>query len=315
MQAFNALTIQTLGRHLQKPLLAVMAASLLCAPGFAAQAVTATPAKLPTQSTPAQPAAPVEDTAPVASPAKADNGLPPEEHAVPKAQIDEQKLAVAKELTNWLNHTLADKKVLVAVVAREGGEATKKHDKTGMGHAGLAVYDPRAQSYIIYNLVNTQLGKDPEASIWRSGPVDFFYGQKGYNKEALILIPDATTQARMYEAIITGKYKQLFLTNDYNLLSSASSTTSLNCNKWLLMNIVAARIDDYNSYNVLGVIGNRYEAGEIKINAIERQFVKNKPTVRASEIPTFGPIKTVTVESLYRSDIFTEKAFYSGQKI
>lgn len=226
-------------------------------------------------------------------------------------KIDQQKLEVAKELSIWLNKTLQQKKALVAVIAREGGEETKKHDATGMGHAGLAVYDPRAQSWIIYNLLNNVQGKEPKGSIWRSGPVDFFYGQKGYTKNALLMIPDEITQERMYSAILDGRYKRLFFTDHYNLLSAPASDSSLNCNKWLLMNIAAARMDSYEPFAVLAQIEEGFAPGEIRLNVIERQFAKGKPTVRGSEVPAFGPIHTVTVESLYRSDLFGEKLYYA----
>lgn len=233
----------------------------------------------------------------------------------PKPAVDEQKLQTAKELTDWLNHTLQEKHALVAVVGRQGSNQTKKQDKTGMGHAGLAVYDPRAQSWIIYNLLNEAQGSDPKSSLWRTAPLDFFYGQKSDEKDALILIPDETTQQRMYEAILDGRYKKLFFTGNYNLLSAPASTASLNCNKWLLLNIVAARIDNYEPTSVLDMIRQGFEPGQIHLSPLERMMLKSKPTIRVGELPAFGPIETVTVESLYRSDMFTDKLFYSGRKL
>lgn len=229
--------------------------------------------------------------------------------------IDTRKLEIAKELTDWVNNTLQQKKALVAVVGRQGSPQTKKQDKTGMGHAGLAVYDPRAQSWIIYNLLNTTTGHHPKGEIWRTAPVDFFYAQKGYEKDALLLIPDAVTQQRMYEAILNGNYQQLFYTSNYNLLSIYDSPHSLNCNKWLLMNLAAARIDDYNPVKVLNVIHTGFRPAKVNLNFIERQIAQNKPNIRWDELPENGPYETVTVESLYRSDLFSEKLFYSGRQL
>jgi hypothetical protein len=236
----------------------------------------------------------------------------PLEHRTP---IDAQKLQIAKELTDWLNRTLQEKKAFVAIVGRQGSSQSKKQDKTGMGHAGLAVYDPRAQSWIIYNLLNDLSDKTPKGGLWRTAPLDFFYGQKDYEKDALILIPDEITQQRMYEAILNGKYKKLFFTDRYNLLSAADSTSSLNCNKWLLLNVVAARIDDYDPVRVLSAIHKGFEPGTIRMNFLERQVVKGKANVQADEIPAFGPIQTVTVESLYRSDMFPQQLFFSGRQL
>ena len=248
-----------------------------------------------------------------AAPDVAGNQTP---HAVAKAkaanQIDEPKLAIAKDLTQWLQNTLADKKALVAVVARKGGPDAKKHDATGMAHSGIAVYDPRAKTWIIYNLLN-EGGTPPQAALWRTAPLDFFYGQTGYDKDALVLIPDAVTQQRMYEAVLNGNYKKLQFTPTYNLLSSFDSPSSLNCNKWILMNLAAARQDNYQPKVVLQAIKTGYTPGQIKLNPIEKAVVRKKANVVASELPASGPIQTVTVESLYKSGMFTDKVFYSGK--
>jgi hypothetical protein len=229
--------------------------------------------------------------------------------------IDAKKLQLAKDLTDWLNYTLQEKKTLVAVVGRQGSPQTKKQDKTGMGHAGLAVYDPRAKSWIIYNLLNTTTGSQPKGEIWRTAPLDFFYAQKGYEKDALLLIPDTVTQQRMYEAILNGNYQRLFYTDDYNLLSIYDSPHSLNCNKWLLMNIAAARIDEYDPVKVLNAIHLGFKPAKVNLNFIERQMAQKKPNIRWDELPANGPYETVTVESFYRSDLFTEKLFYSGRQL
>lgn len=259
-----------------------------------------------------------EAAVPANAPAQSIDGNPvqaPEPTQEEQNKIDAQKLQIAKDLTDWLNHTLQEKQALVAIVGRNGSTQTKQQDQTGMGHAGLAVYDPRAQSWLVYNLLNDTRDKAPQGSVWRTAPLDFFYGQKGYEKDALILIPDKTTQQRIYESILNGIYKKLYLTRRYNLLSPPDTAYSLNCNKWLLLNVVAARIDNYDPQTVLNTIHKGFEPATIHLNPIERQFAKGKPTILANEVPTFGPIKTVTVESLYRSDLFTDKLFYSGRSL
>lgn len=233
------------------------------------------------------------------------------------SQIDEKKLQIAKDLTSWLQDTLQSKQALVAVVARKGGDDVKKHDKTGMAHSGLAVYDPRAQTWIIYNLLNEnkQDVSEPVSSIWRTAPLDFFYGQTGYEKDALVLIPDKDTQQRIYEAILTGNYKKIHFTDKYNLLSIYDSNQSLNCNKWILMNITAARIDDNDIPNILKAIHDGFEPGFIHLNPIEKVVVRKKRNVRPDELPSKGSIQTVTIESFYRSSLFEDKIFYSGQTL
>ena len=235
-----------------------------------------------------------------------------------KPAIDAKKLALAKELTAWMQATLQEKKALVAVVARKGGEDVKKHDKTGMAHTGLAVYDPRAQTWLIYNLV--QETKKPDSppgpateSIWRTAPLDFYYGQTGYDKEALLLIPDIETQQRVYEAILNGNYKKLNAVKTYNLLSPYDSVTSLNCNKWLLFNLAAARMDNYDPVAVAASVHTGFQPGELRLSPLEEFFVRRKSNVILDELPTHPPIQTVTVESLYRSNLFQDKLFYSGK--
>ena len=231
-------------------------------------------------------------------------------------KVDTAKLENAKELTIWLNKTLQEKKALVAIVARMGGPDVVKHDKTGMAHSGLAIYDPRAQTWILYNLVNKNSQARPSLStLYRTAPLDFFYGQTGYKKNALILIPDQSTQKRIYEAILTGQYKKLFFTDKYNLLSVFNSDQSLNCNKWLLLNIVAARIDNYDINAVLDAITQGFEPGLIRLSGIEKMFAKKKPNIRPNEMPSgSAPIKTVTIQSLYDSNLFTDKLFYTDSQ-
>ena len=237
--------------------------------------------------------------------------------ATAHSAIDQPKLDTAKKLTDWLQDTLQKNQTLVAVVSRKGGDDVKKHDFTGMAHSGLAVYDPRAKTWLIYNLLNdahSNAQGNPQGAIWQTAPLDFFYGQTGYDENALLLIPDTETQKRLYEAFITGTYKKLMFTQSYNLLSAYNTPDSLNCNKWILMNIVAARIDDYTPTKVLDTITKGFEPGLIRLNAVERLFVKKKVSVRANEIARFGssPIQTVTVQSFYQSNLFAQKLYYAG---
>lgn len=231
------------------------------------------------------------------------------------ANVDQAKLQNAKDLTDWLQKTLQQKQSLVAVVARKGGEDVKKHDATGMAHAGIAVYDPRAQTWLLYNLLNDSKTGEALSGIWRTAPLDFFYGQTGYEKDALVMLPDVETQQRLYEAILNGNYKKLHFTPKYNLLSKFDSPSSLNCTKWILMNLAAARIDDYNAPAVLNAIREGFSPGKLYLNGIEKFVISQKPNVRSNELPHRGPVEMVTIESLYRSPLFQEKLFYSGKSL
>jgi hypothetical protein len=236
----------------------------------------------------------------------------PDETAEQVSQLDTQKLDNSKKLTSWVQDTLGKDKTLIAVITRKGGPDVLKHDRTGMAHSGIAVYDPRIQTWIVYNLVNSVKGASPKSVLYRTALIDFFYGQTGYETEALLLIPDKPTQDRMYKAFLEGKHRELFFTDNYNLLSPYNNATSLNCNKWILMNIVAARIDNYNPDAILDAIEDGFEPGYINLSAIEFMFAKKKNNVRGYELRSKN-IPTVTVESFYDSDLFHQKLFYSGK--
>lgn len=223
--------------------------------------------------------------------------------------IDQQKLVVAKHLTHWLQQTLLERKAIVAVVARKGGKDLKGRDRTGMAHSGLAVYDPRAQTWILYQILKSSASTEPVAELWRMAPLDFFYGQTGYEENALVLIPEAETQQRIYDSILSGRAWRLAFTRKYNLLSKYDGHESLNCNKWVLMTIAAARTDNYDTDQVLTTIHNGFKPGRLRMNFIEKHVVKCKPNVRKDELPLAGAIETVTPQSLYESDLFEERIF------
>ena len=225
------------------------------------------------------------------------------------ATLDQQKLEVAKHLTDWMQSKLQSEKALVAVVSRKGGKDLKSRDKTGMAHSGLAVYDPRAQSWILYQILNVSKYDTAVAELWRSAPVNFFYGQTGYEENALILIPDEETQKRIYSSVLNGDAWKMAFTPNYNLLSKYDSNTSLNCNKWILMTIAAARTDDYDPDHVLNDIRKGFEPAKLHLNFIEKEVAKRKPNVRRAELPRFGSVETVTPESLLSSGLFQKHFF------
>jgi hypothetical protein len=123
--------------------------------------------------------------------------------AAAKTVVDEPKLAIARSLTDSVQKLLQQRRAVVAVVSRMGGQDAKRHDFTGMAHSGIAAYDPRAQSWIVYSLQNEMTSGFPHATIWRTALLDFFYAQTGYGKRSLVLIPDNTTQQRIYRLFST----------------------------------------------------------------------------------------------------------------
>lgn len=153
------------------------------------------------------------------------------------------------------------------------------------------------------------------AQVWRSEPLDFFYEQPVNKRDALIMIPSEDVQKRLRDGILSGRYKKLYFTPKYNLVSEPHSESSLNCNKWILMNLMAAQRDDYCHTKILKAIKDGFKPGRIMMNPLLRPIAKIHPTIRSEEVPVYGPINTVTVESLYRTDLFPHKEFFVPREL
>lgn len=247
-------------------------------------------------------------------------GAPPlEDFAEPVFQMvkktDAEKLSVAQELSDWLENTLRQKEAKVAVISRNGTDRVQQYDETGMLHTGLAVHCPQDQTWHVYNLINHIHGPEPQAGIWKSNLVDFFYEQPGNKKDALVLIPPKDIQETMWNAFQTGQYKSLYFTRDYNMVSVPHTTRSLNCTKWSLMNIIAARIRNYDPTAVLKAIQETFKPGVLEVHPVVRPFVKRQPFILQDEVPVWEPVHTVTVGSLYHSGLFSEKHFYNKREL
>jgi hypothetical protein len=156
---------------------------------------------------------------------------------------------------------------------------------------------------------------NPRAQVWRSEPLEFFYEQPVAKKDALVMIPPADVQARLRDGILSGRYKKLYFTPNYNLVSQPHTSTSLNCNKWVLMNVMAAKQEDYTHTTILKVIEQCFKPGRIMMSPFLRPFAKIHPTILGSEVPVYGPINTVTVDSLYHSGLFPDKEFCAPRAI
>jgi len=153
------------------------------------------------------------------------------------------------------------------------------------------------------------------AQVWRSEPLEFFYEQPIHKRDALIMVPSEDVQKRLRDGILSGRYKKLYFTPKYNLVSEPHTANSLNCNKWVLMNLMAAQRDDYCHTKILKAIQDGFKPGRIMMNPLLRPIAKIHPTIRGEEVPVYGPINTVTVESLYRTDLFPHKEFFVPREL
>lgn len=232
--------------------------------------------------------------------------IPPQESVL---GINPRKREVAKQIADWIQSTLKSENAQVAIVARQGGLQHKKYDKTGMLHTGIAMYHPREQQWKIYNLVDRPMMGQSVCDVQWAEPEDFFAQQGGYKKDALVMLPSPAVQQRMQKALLNGDYRKLVFTPDYNLVSAPDSATSLNCNKWVLLNVLAAKNDHYEPKKLLKEIRENYRPGQIDVHPIVRLFAAQQPKIKASEVPWIAPIQTVTVESLFNSGLFEKSHF------
>ncbi len=225
-----------------------------------------------------------------------------------------RKVDVAQQLARWMEDTLAQEGAILAVVARQGGLQHKKYDRTGMLHTGLVIWHPQEKRWKIYNLIDRPQGRGTRCDVQWTEPVDFFIQQGGRQKEALLMIPDRILQARMRAALLNGDAARLSFTSDYNIISPPHSETSLNCNKWVLLNLLAAQMQTYEPKHLLDVIKREYKPGQIQVHPLARLFAKHQSRVKASEVPWLAPIETVTVQSLCDSGLFEKALFCSASQ-
>lgn len=160
---------------------------------------------------------------------------------------------------------------------------------------------------------------NPPAKIWCSDPVDFFY-DGGEKRDALLLIPSREIQERLRKAIHNGQYQKLHFTPKYNLVSEPHSNASLNCNKWVLMNLIAAQHNNYHHQSILDIIKSDFRPGHISMNPLIRFLVVRMHRVLSTalpsdEIPLYGPIHTIQIKNLYHQGNFEDKIFFIPRKL
>lgn len=246
----------------------------------------------------------------IGAPPKPIKGEPPMESV---DKTNPEKLEAARDLSQWLTSTLEAKGIKAAVIARLGNKEVHQHDKTGMAHSGIVVFNEHDKQWQIYNLINDVKDEEPVAHLFRSTPEDFFYGQSSTKKDALLLIPEKADQQKLKESMQNGDYKKMYFTQDYNLITAPDTMRSLNCNKWALMTLMAAKSGNHQPEVILDKINEEFVPGLIRVNPMIRPFAKQRPTILKDEVPIWDHIYTVTIESLHNSKLFPEKLFRSGK--
>ncbi|MBX2868634.1 MAG: DUF2145 domain-containing protein [Acidiferrobacterales bacterium] len=145
--------------------------------------------------------------------------------------------------------TLASKRAIVALVARNGRPPKNLPEGVRYTHVGFAVYseiqleDGNSQrGYAFHNLY--QLPEQPDRSeIVVDFAMDFFAGAS--EMKAGILIPTPALQKRLYEAIVNNGYHE-FHNPRYSAISNPFDTRYQNCTEFV-MNVTQSAIHQTSS--------------------------------------------------------------------
>ncbi|WMU93356.1 hypothetical protein EMOOHJMP_00163 [Microcystis phage MaAM05] len=238
-------------------------------------------------------------------------------HQPPQEQVRlerPRKVLVATQLAQWMERVLEQDKIQLAVVTRQGGRQHRRHDPTGMLHSGIVWRDPLDGGWKIYNLVDYTTAGKPHCRVLWTKPLDFFYQQGGYDPQALLLIPDAAIQKRMAALLQNGGFQRLAFTRRYNLLSPPQGPDSLNCNKWVLLNVLAAHHNSEDPPFLLREIQRNYRTEPLTLDPLTRLFAGWHPQVRGKELSWWKAPATVTVESLVKSGLFERTVSYASHR-
>jgi hypothetical protein len=223
-------------------------------------------------------------------------------------QRDVKKLNRAKIMSARVRDALERYHVEAAVIARQGPPLTDFVDKTGMTHTGMVFRHPITREWLVYSLYSNPEEDYKTASLWRQDLDDFFYGQRNNKQEALLLIPSATLQSRL----LTRLYRQPFVTllpenHRYNLVAPMESPLSINCTKWILLQLFAAQEGTDDIPTLLRAIERDYPLPSVKPPWLTRMVLRRKPDVVWQELNPPGHIHTVTVENLSKAPVFEKR--------
>ncbi len=224
------------------------------------------------------------------------------------------KLQQARCLAGWVKKILAENKAQVAVIARTGPPLTTLFDKTGMTHTGLVFRHPQTQDWMVYSLYSNPENDYKTALLWRQTLDDFFYGQRGHKKEALVLIPSQSLQ----EKALVRFYRQPFpslLPSDhhYNLVAPVEHPQSFNCIKWILLQLYAAQLGTDDLTVLLKAMAEQEAIPVIKPGPLTRMLLFRKPDVIKEELGPSNSIQTPMVKSLYHSSLFEKRLLFSQE--
>ncbi len=221
-------------------------------------------------------------------------------------QYDPQKMLIAKKLSAWVREVMIAEHANIAIIGRQGNKLTKRFDATGLAHAGFVLHQDQGQEpeWVTLNLFADPATKKRTQDIWQASIEDFYYGQTGYGEDTLILIPSPELQKKLLQGFRAGNYRQLWFTDQYNLIAYPYTLKTLNCTKWLLMNLYAADSDVYKPEMVLKRMQQHFQEQVIRPDFLTRIAMRFMTNVRLDEHKSAREIHTVTVQSLTKTNWF-----------
>lgn len=226
-----------------------------------------------------------------------------------------KKEALAEAMSQWTIQTLTAKHARVGVLARQGAYVTRLFDRTGMTHSGFVFQEPKTGEWITYSLYSNPDTGRKTAQLWRQSLKDFFYGQLSYRQEALLLIPSADLQAKLLKRFYADPFESLLPKNhSYNLVAPIENPTSFNCTKWVVLHLYAARENTSDIPSLIQSMRREYPVKTVRPRFLTRIALKWKPDVDWEELNPPGTVRTVTVDSLYHSNLFEQHFLYSGKQ-
>jgi len=209
--------------------------------------------------------------------------------------------------------TLAEKRAVVALVARNGRPLGGLPEGVRYTHVGFAVYskilleDGSSQKgYAFHNLY--QLAEQPDKSeIVVDFALDFFAGAS--EMKAGIIIPHPELQRKLYDVIVDNKYRE-FHNPEYSAISNPFDTRFQNCTEFV-MNVTQSAIYDLDKMSEIKEYLRRsfdpYELpyGEFALNlaSISSKDISMRDQTYPFVTTTFSSISTYMISQGFASEV------------
>ena len=220
----------------------------------------------------------------------------------------------ALELSQWVTKTLEAEHAQVAIISRKGSPLTVLFDKTGMTHSGYVFRSPKNGQWITYSLYSNPEAGYKKSRLWQQSLQNFYYGQRSHKSDALLMIPSAALQEKLYARLTAVPFDSILPQDEhYSLVAPLESQLSFNCTKWTVLFLFATKENSNKPSQLIHKMTEEYQVPGNKASLLLRYVLKKKPDVNWQELSPPNYIHTVTVDSLYKSSLFEKKFYYHAR--